>query len=117
MKIIFYASNFFKILLIASFIIFALILIFYGLLGWSVISQGKIGNVFNIVLIFMQHFILPIIFYILGAIFLIFSKKWAWNFIITGGIIIVFLNLPNIALRFIHLSIYLLALLTYFLKG
>ena len=104
-----------KILLMISFFVFALALTFYALSALS-LPKAKNENTVQIIIAFTQCFILPILFYITGTVSLFSNKSWVWGFIIIGGIFIVLLNLPNVALRFIHIGIYILVLLTYLLK-
>jgi len=115
MKNIFNFAVISKILLSSCFMIFVAALIFYALSALS-LPKAKNENTIQIAIVFSQCFILPILFYTIASISLLSGKSWEWGFIIIGGIIIVLLNLPNVALRFIHLGLYLLALVVFFLN-
>ena len=104
-----------KILLILCFIVFAASLIFYALLAWG-LPKAKNENAIQVALVFIQCFILPILYYIISAIALFTNKNWVWGFVIIGGLVIVLLNVSNVGFRFIHTGLYSFALLTYFLK-
>ena len=104
-----------KILLIVCFVIFALSLIFYALLA-SGLHKAKNESTLQIIIIFAQCFILPVLYYIIGAVALFGNKSWAWVFIIIGGIVVILLNFNNVGFRFIHVGLYLGALLVRFLE-
>ena len=102
-----------KTLTIVIYGVFASVLMFYSLMALSFMFKGKNSNAIQEILVFIQHIILPISFYIIGAVALGYNKTWSWGFILIGGIIVIMLNLSVIPMRSIHIGIYLLSFITY----
>lgn len=109
-------DKFLKMMVIVLYSVFATALIFYALTALSFMFKGKNSDATQEILAFIRYCVLPISFYVIGAVALSYSKSWSWTFVLIGGIIVVTLNLSVIPLRFIHIGIYVLSLFAYLLK-
>jgi len=98
-----------------SFFIFSLVLTFYALSALSFLDMDKAKNtnIIQFMLLLFCFFLIPTIYYIISTVGLFYDKNWIWNFILFGGLLIVLTNFPNVALRFFHIGIYLLALMVF----
>lgn len=102
-----------RILLSIIYFIFAVILMGYALTILSFMFEAKNSNAVQNIIIFIQYEIIPIAFYLIGAVALSQNKAWSWGFVFIGGIVVILLTINVLPLRPFYIGLYVLSFITY----